>query len=70
MITVSGIINYSVALRITVFGIYSNGIVAQLEYDFKILFGGALKETIQEIDTIFSSNQCPSYYIMQYPFTD
>jgi hypothetical protein len=46
MITVLGIINYAVTLRITVFGIYSNGLVAQLEYEFKILFGGALKETI------------------------
>jgi len=52
MITVSDQYNNSVPSLITFFGIYSNGLVIQLEYQFKIILGSRLFDPIFETEPI------------------
>lgn len=55
MITVSDQYNNPDPSLITFFGIYSNGLVIQLEYEFKIIIGNRLSPQIMETVPIRSS---------------
>ncbi len=55
MITVSDQYNNPVPSLITFFGIYSYGLVIQLEYEFKIILGSQLSPQIKETLPIWSS---------------
>jgi hypothetical protein len=70
LITVSLLFNDASPTRIAFYGIYSNGLVINLEYEFKVIHATPLSPPIVEASTIFCSISCPMQYIMQYPFTD
>ena len=70
LITVSSLFNDTSPSRVTFFVIYSNGLVIDLEYEFKTIVESPLNPPVVEADTFFCSSSCPIEYLMQYQFTD
>ena len=60
----SSLFNDATPSRVTFFVMYSNGLVIDLEYEFKIIVESPLNPPVVEADTFYCSSSCPIEYLM------